>query len=39
MYVNPDDLNEKHLPEKKYFNNILTMKNISYKEYKKVKSF
>ena len=26
MYVNPDILNEKNLPEKKYFNNILTLK-------------
>ena len=29
MYVNPDNLNEENLPEKKYFDNILTMKNIS----------
>ena len=39
MYVNPDNLNEKHLPEKKYFDNILTMKNISDKEYENVKLF
>ena len=39
MYVNPDNLNEKDLPEKKYFDNILTMKNISDKEYLNVKSF
>ena len=37
MYVNPNTLNEKFLPEKKYFNNILTMKNISEKEYENVK--
>ena len=39
MYVNPDNLNEKDLPEKKYFDNILTMKNISHKEYENVKLF
>ena len=39
MYVNPDNLNEKNLPEKKYFNNILTMKNISDEEYVNVQSF
>ena len=39
MCVNPNNLNEKDLPEKKYFNNILTMKNISDKEYENVKSF
>ena len=39
MYVNPNNLNEKYLPEKKYFDNILTMKNISDKEYENVKSF
>ena len=38
-YLNPNNLNEKDLPEKKYFDNILTMKNISDKEYKKVKLF
>ena len=37
--LNPNNLNEKHLPEKKYFDNILTMKDISDKEYKNVKSF
>ena len=36
MYVDPDNLNEK-LPEMKFFNNILTMKDISDKEYKNVK--
>ena len=39
MYVNPDNLNEKILPEKKYFNNILTMKDISDEEYNNVQSF
>ena len=39
MYVNPDNLNEKDLPEKKYFDNILTMKKLSNKEYNKIKSF
>ena len=38
-YLNPTTLNEKFLPEKKYFNNILTMKDISDKEYKKLKLF
>ena len=36
-YLNPNNLNEKNLPEKKYFNNILTMKDISDKEYKNIK--
>ena len=36
MYVNPDNLNEKHLPEKKYFDYILTMTNVSDKEYENV---
>ena len=39
MYVNPDNLNEKILHEKKYFNNILTMKDISANEYDNVQSF
>ena len=39
MYINPDTLNEENLPEKKYFDNILTMKNISDKEYDDVKLF
>ena len=39
MYVNPDNLNEKNLPEKKYFNNILTMKDISDNEYDNVQLF
>ena len=39
MYVNPDNLNEKDLPDKKYFDNILTMKNISDEEYNNVQAF
>ena len=39
MYAQPNTLNEKFLPEKKYFNNILTIKDITDKEYKHVKSF
>ena len=39
MYVNPDNLHEKDLPEKKYFDIILTMKKLSNKEYNKIKSF
>ena len=39
MYINSNKLNEKDLPEKKYFDNILTMKDISDKEYENVKSF
>ena len=38
-YLNPNNLNEKDLPEKKYFDNILTMKNISDEEYKEVELF
>ena len=39
MYVNPDNLENKDLPDKKYFNNILTMKDISDEEYNNVKNF
>ena len=39
MYVNPNNINEKILPEKKYFDNILTLKNISDGEYDNVKLF
>ena len=39
MYVNPDKLDEEFLPKKKYFNNILTMKKITKKQYKEVKLF
>ena len=38
-YLNPNNLNEKDLSEKKYFDNILTMKKITKKEYNNVKSF
>ena len=38
-YLNPDNLNEKDLPEKKEFYNILTMNEITNKEYKNVKLF
>ena len=38
-YLNPNNLNEKDLPEKKYFDNILTMKKISDEEYDDVKLF
>ena len=39
MYVNPNNLENENLPEKKYFNNILTMKDISDKEYNNIESF
>ena len=39
MYINPNNLNEKVLPEKKYFDSILIMKNILDKEYDDVKLF
>ena len=39
MCVNPYNLNEKNLPEKKYFYNILTMKDISDEKYNNVQSF
>ena len=38
-YLNPDNLNEKDLPEKKEFYIILTMNEITNKEYKNVKLF
>ena len=38
-YVNPNNLNEKDLPEKQHFNNILTMKDISDDEYNEVQLF
>ena len=38
-YINPDNLNEKDLPEKKEFYNILTMNEITNKEYENVKLF
>ena len=39
MYVNLYNLNEENLPENKYFNNILTMKDISDEKYNNVQSF
>ena len=39
MYVNPYTVNEKNLPEKKFFNNILAMKDITDEEYNNVQSF
>ena len=39
MYVNPNHLENENLPEKQYFNNILTMKDISDKKYDEVKLF
>ena len=38
-YLIPNNLNEKVLPEKKYFDNILTLKKITKEEYNKVKLF
>ena len=38
-YINPNNLNEEFLPEKKEFYNILTMNEITNKEYKNVKLF
>ena len=39
MYVNLNNLDEVNLPQKKYFNNILTMKDISDKEYNEIELF
>ena len=39
MHVNPNNLDEKCLPKKKYVNNILTMQKITKKQYKQVKLF
>ena len=38
-YLNPNNLDEKFLPKKKYLDNILTMKKITKKQYKEVKLF
>ena len=38
-YLDPNNLNEKVLPENKYFDNVLTLKKITKKEYNKVKLF
>ena len=37
MYVNPNNLDEELLPIKKYFDNILTMKKITKRQYKEVR--
>ena len=39
MYVNPNNLENKNLPEKKYFDNILTMKDIFDNEYDNIQLF
>ena len=38
-YVNTDNLENKELPDKKYFHNMLKLKDISDNEYKEVKKF
>ena len=38
-YVNPENLENKELPDKKYFYNMLKLKDIDDKDYKKVKNF
>ena len=38
-YINPDNLNEKYLPDKKHFYNQLTMNDIKEDEYEDVKLF
>ena len=38
-YVNPENLENVNLPDKKYFYNMLKLKDIGDKEYKKVKNF
>ena len=38
-YVNPENLEHEDLPDKKYFYNMLKLKDIDDKEYKKVKTF
>ena len=37
-YVNPENLENKELPDKKYFYNMLKLKDITDKDYKKVKN-
>ena len=39
MYVNPDNLDENQLPDKKYFNNILTIKQVNDDEYNAAQFF
>ena len=38
-YVNPETLKDENIPDKKYFYNMLKLKDITDKEYKKVKEF
>ena len=38
-YVNPENLKNENLPDKKYFNNMLKLKDIDDKDYEKVKNF
>ena len=38
-YVNPENLKNKELPDKKYFYNMLKLKDIDDKDYNKVKNF
>ena len=39
MYLKPENLNEKELPEMKEFDNILTMKKMTKEEYEEVQKF
>ena len=39
MYVNPENLENEKLPDKKYFYNMLKLKDIIDNEYKEVKNF
>ena len=38
-YVNPENLKDEILPDKKYFYNILKLKDIDDEDYKKVEKF
>ena len=38
-YVNPENLKKENLPDKKYFYNMLKLKYVDDKDYKKVKKF
>ena len=37
--INPENLKNKELPDKKHFYNMLTLKDITDKKYKEVKNF
>ena len=39
MYINPENLENENLPDKKYFYNMLKLKDINDEEYKEVKNF